>query len=539
MSSYSPPVSEMIFALYDALGFSHEDLDRETGEAILDEAAKLASDVLAPLNKAGDEIGAVLDNGAVKTAEGFKDAYQTYCEGGWNSVPFSPEYGGQGLPWAIAFPVQEMWQGANMSFGLCPLLNQGAIEAIATHGSDQQKSTYLPKLISGEWTGTMNLTEAQAGSDLGLLRSKAEKKSDGTYEISGQKIFITYGEHDMAENIIHLVLARTVDAPEDVKGISLFIVPKILDDGTRNAVACIGLEHKLGIHSSPTCTMEFDGATGYLVGGEHMGLKYMFTMMNNARLCVGLQGVAIAQAAYQHALSYAEERVQGKSFETGQRVTISQHADVRRMLLDMKARITAGRLMAYGAAIELDRELAGDVDARARVAFLTPIVKGWCTDMAVHVTSEAIQVWGGMGFIEESGAAQFYRDARILPIYEGTNGIQAADFVFRKIAIDGGKVAFSFIDEMKGAVDDVILSDLKEATDKLLSLASQKKRDDLAWLSTPYLSAFSSVYGYFLLEMASKIANSEDQGIADVCGFYASSILPLCQAHLQEILKYG
>ena len=286
MNNYTPPVNEMLSILYDVLGFEHDELDRETGEAVLGEAAKLASGVLAPLNKSAAEQGAVLKDGAVKTADGFKEAYKAYCEGGWNAVPFDPDYGGQGLPWALAFPIQEMWQGANMSFGLCPLLNQGTVEAISSHGSDEQKDYYLPKLISGEWTGTMNLTEPQAGSDIGLLRSKAEKQDDGTYKISGQKIFITYGDHDMADNIIHLALARITDAPEDVKGISLFIVPKFLEDGSKNTVDPIGLEHKLGIHASPTCTMEFDGATGYLIGEEHMGLKYMFTMMNNARLSV-------------------------------------------------------------------------------------------------------------------------------------------------------------------------------------------------------------------------------------------------------------
>ena len=337
MTPYTPPIQDMMFTLNTVLGFQHEDLDQETQTAILDEAAKLACDVLAPLNKTGDDHGATLKDGEVKTAPGFKDAYAAYRDGGWNAVPFDPDYGGQGLPWALAFPIQEMWQAANMSFGLCPLLNQGAVEAILSHGSDAQKEYYLPKLISGEWTGTMNLTEPQAGSDLGLLKTKAEKQSDGSYKISGQKIYITYGEHDLAENIIHLVLARATDAPEDVKGISLFIVPKFLEDGTRNDVKCTGLEHKLGIHASPTCTMQFGdegGATGYLIGEEHEGLKYMFTMMNNARLSVGLQGVAIAERSYQAAKAYAAERVQGKSLaeQSHDRITIDHHPDVKRML---------------------------------------------------------------------------------------------------------------------------------------------------------------------------------------------------------------
>ncbi len=496
MSEYKPPVREMSFILNDVLGFKHEELDKETVEAVFDEAAKLASNVLAPLNKIGDEQGAKLIEGKVKTADGFKEAYQAYCDGGWNAVPFDAEYGGQGLPWALAFPVQEMWQGANMAFGLCPLLNQGAVEAILAHGSDEQKDKYLPKLISGEWCGTMNITESGAGSDLGLIRTKAQKQEDGSYKITGQKIFITYGDHDMADNIIHLVLARTPDAPDDVKGLSLFIVPKILDNGSKNNVKAIGLEHKLGIHASPTCTMDFDGAIGYLVGAENSGLKYMFTMMNNARLCVGLQGVAIAERAYQHANNYANERVQGRDFISGERVTIANHADVRRMLLDMKSRIIAGRLMAYSAAMELDR---GD---NKRVGFLTPIVKSFCTDMAVDVASIGIQIHGGMGFIEESGAAQYYRDARILPIYEGTNGIQAADFAFRKVVYDGGEMARLYIEEMEGLVEQSRLDALLRETEKILELAENKDMDVIAWRSTPYLKSFSHALAASLIEKA-------------------------------------
>ncbi len=527
---YSPPVKEMLFILHDVLGFEHEELDLETCEAVLDEAAKLASGVLAPLNKSADEQGAILEGGQVKTAKGFKEAYQSYCEGGWNAVPFDPEYGGQGLPWALAFPIQEMWQGANMSFGLCPLLNQGAVEAISSHGSQEQKDYYLPKLISGEWTGTMNLTESQAGSDLGLLRTKAEKQSDGSYKIIGQKIFITYGDHDLTDNIIHLVLARASDAPDDVKGISLFVVPKILKDGSCNSLSCIGLEHKLGIYASPTCTMDFDGAIGYLIGEENAGLKYMFTMMNNARLCVGLQGVAIAERAYQHAFSYANERVQGKSFDTGERVVIAKHADVRRMLLDMQSKTMAGRLMAYSAAMELDKSVLGDSKARARVEFLTPIVKSWCTDMAVDVTSTGVQVFGGMGFIEESGAAQYYRDARILPIYEGTNGIQALDFVFRKILRDEGRVAKEFLSEMKGYVDNSYIDYLTDMSEHLLSLSKNKDMDAIAWLATPYLMAFSTILGSAMLAKAASnnlnAVTSKNQSFEDISAYYTNFIVP-------------
>lgn len=538
--SFKPPVSDMVFALYDVLGFAHDDIDRETAESVLDEAAKLAKDVLAPINLSGDQQGAKLTDGAVKTADGFKEAYQTYCDGGWNAVPFDPEYGGQGLPWALAFPIQEMWQGANMSFGLCPLLNQGAVEAIISHGSDEQKEYYLPKLISGEWTGTMNLTESQAGSDLGLVRSKAEPQGDGSYKISGQKIYITYGEHDLSENIIHLVLARTPDAPDDVKGISLFIVPKILEDGSRNDVNCIGLEHKLGIHASPTCTMEFDGATGYLVGDENCGLKYMFTMMNNARFSVGLQGVAIAERSMQQAWAYAKDRKQGKAFGGAERVSIDNHPDVKRMMMDMLAHVTAGRLMTYGAAIELDKAALGDKEARARADFLTPIVKAWCTDMSLAVTSNGIQVHGGMGFIEETGAAQHYRDARILPIYEGTNGIQAADLSFRKLLRDEGAVAKVILKDLKSSVDQKVLDKLEQATDTLLTLGRDGRLDTVAWCSTPYLKAFGYILGASYLTKATQV-NPDFKGdtgisISEIHDYYVKNLLPLGATYASTVV---
>ncbi len=547
MPDYNPPVQDMHFLLTEVLGFAHDELDSETIEAVLGEAAKLASEVLAPLNKVGDENGAKLDGDAVTTAPGFKDAYQQYCEGGWNAVPFDPEYGGQGLPWALAFPVQEMWQGANMSFGLCPLLNQGAIKAISFHGSQEQKDFYLPKLISGEWTGTMNLTEPQAGSDLGLLRSKAEPQGDGTYKISGQKIFITYGEHDYTENIIHLVLARLPDAPDDVKGISLFIVPKVLEDGSRNAVQCIGLEHKLGIHASPTCTMEFDGATGYLIGAENEGLKCMFTMMNNARLSVGLQGVAIAEAAYQAARDFAAERVQGKSFAGGERVAIAEHADVKRMLLLMRAQVEAGRALTYEAAIALDKAMAGDVVAQAKVDLLTPIVKSWCTDMACEVTSTGVQVFGGMGFIEETGAAQFMRDARILPIYEGTNGIQALDLVFRKILRDGGAGAKAYLDELQNLIPasnkdsfTTPISILHNTAEGLVEAASSGEAGDMdkiAALAVPYLNGFGIIAGGALLARAAGVAEGKGDDFSkekiETAQFYVTNILPHAKSWLE------
>lgn len=449
---YSAPQNEMLFVLRHVIGLERiSALPGQEGlpellEPVLGEAAKLAEGVLAPLNAVGDKAGAKWANGNVTTTAGWKEAYNAYRDGGWNAVPFSTDHGGQGLPWTIAFPVQEMWQSANMAFGLCPLLNQGAVEAITHHGHPGQKEYYLPKLVSGEWTGTMNLTEPQAGSDLAAVRTRAERAGDGTYKIFGSKIFITYGEHDLADNIIHLVLARLPDGPAGVKGISLFIVPKFLKDGTRNDVACASIEHKLGIHGSPTCTMAFGdkgGAIGYLVGQEHEGIKYMFTMMNNARLSVGLQGVAICERATQKAMQYARDRVQGGG------KPIIEHADVKRMLLLMQATTSAGRMMAYDAAYNLD---AGN---HTRVELMTPVVKGWCTDRSVDVASLGVQIHGGMGFIEETGAAQFYRDARILPIYEGTNGIQALDLVGRKISKDGGAALFAWLDEQAALLDEL------------------------------------------------------------------------------------
>lgn len=493
MADYVPPIKDMLFVLDHVVGLDRLPehaafgrLDADTVASILEPAAELASGVLAPINHSGDKAGTKLKDGVVTTAPGFKDAYKQYCEGGWNSVVFSPEHGGQGLPWLVAFSVQEMWQGANMAFGLCPLLNQGAIEAIEAHASDELKGEYLEKMISGEWTGTMNLTEPQAGSDLAAVKTKAVPDGNEGYRISGQKIFITYGEHDFTDNIIHLVLARLPDAPEGVKGISLFIVPKFLKNGSRNDVLCTGIEHKLGIHGSPTCTMQYGdvmgdkgGAVGYLVGTANEGLKYMFTMMNNARLSVGLQGVAIAEASYQHALSYAKDRVQGAplSKKTGGAVTISEHADVKRMLLSMASQIEAGRAMTYEAALSLDLARGGDAAAQAKVDLMTPLVKAWCTDMSVEVTSTGVQIHGGMGFIEETGAAQFYRDARILPIYEGTNGIQSADLMFRKILRDGGAALKTYFKEFEQVIDSL----------------KKESGDDLQAIHDTLLEAFSAV----------------------------------------------
>jgi alkylation response protein AidB-like acyl-CoA dehydrogenase len=570
---YTPPTKDMMFVLEHVVGLDHlpehevfGKFEPESVASILEPAAQLAEGVLAPLNKTGDRDGTKLKDGAVTTAAGFKEAYKEYCEGGWNSVVFDPAHGGQGLPWLIAFAVQEMWQGANMSFGLCPLLNQGAVEAIEAHASDELKNEYLEKMISGEWTGTMNLTEPQAGSDLAAVKTKAVPAGDGTYKISGQKIFITYGEHDFTDNIIHLVLARLPDAPEGVKGISLFIVPKFLKDGTRNDVLCTGIEHKLGIHASPTCTMQYGdkgGATGYLVGTANEGLKYMFTMMNNARLSVGLQGVAIAEASYQHALAYAKDRMQGApiSKKGGAAATISEHADVKRMLLSMSSQIEAGRALTYEAALSLDRARAGDAAAQAKVDLLTPLVKAWCTDMSVEVTSTGVQIHGGMGFIEETGAAQFYRDARILPIYEGTNGIQSADLVFRKILRDNGAALKVFFKDFEGVIgalnmkgDDIaaIRKNLEAAFASVtkagmhIGALSQDDLDYVAAVSTPFLNALATTACGMMMAKAALAAQTLlGQGGGDHeflerkilnARFFAESFLPIAAAQAESVL---
>src|SRR5688500_18323607 len=433
----------------------HEDASADPGDAILEEASKFASEVLDPINYSGDREGSKFNDGEVRTPKGFRDAYKKFCEGGWNALPFEAEWGGQGLPKLVSTPVQEMWKSSNMSFSLCPLLTHGAIEALLLRGSEPLKQAYLPKMVEGKWTGTMNLTEPQAGSDLALVRTRAERQAHH-YLISGQKIFITYGEHDLAENIVHLVLARTPDAPEGVKGISLFIVPKFVPnkDGTpgkRNTAKCASIEHKLGIHASPTAVMVYDKAVGYLVGEENRGLETMFIMMNAARFAVGLEGVAIAERAFQRALAFAKERLQGRDLTGGGgAVPIIRHPDVRRMLMLMKSQAEAMRALAYVVAAAMD--FAHKTQSKSHQAFvdlMIPVVKGWCTETGIDVASLGVQVHGGMGFIEETGAAQHLRDARITTIYEGTTGIQAMDLVGRKIARDGGATAKAWLGELK------------------------------------------------------------------------------------------
>jgi alkylation response protein AidB-like acyl-CoA dehydrogenase len=477
MSEYRAPLKDIRFTLnqicdlpqvYDLPGM--EAADAEVVDAALEEAGRLAAEVLGPLNKTGDEVGAVLENGVVRTPDGFRQAYTMYQEAGWNSLQFPENIGGMGLPSAVGNVCCEFWNSANMGFALCPLLTMGAIDALEAHGSEALKETYLRKLVSGEWTGTMNLTEPQAGSDVGALRTKAEPAGDGAWRISGQKIFITYGDHDFTDNIIHLVLARTPDAPAGTKGISLFVVPKVLvnDDGElgeRNDVRCVSLEEKLGIHASPTAVLSFGdngGAVGYLVGEENQGMRCMFTMMNAARLAVGVQGMAIAERAYQRAAAFANERRQGRALgatEPGSSAIV-EHADVRRMLMTMKGYVDASRAICYANAVALDHSRHNPDDdarqkARALVELLTPISKGWSTEIGCEVASIGVQVHGGMGFIEETGAAQYYRDARITPIYEGTNGIQAMDLVMRKLPMEGGAVVRGLFEDMR-ALDEAL-----------------------------------------------------------------------------------
>jgi alkylation response protein AidB-like acyl-CoA dehydrogenase len=465
MSAYAAPLKDMRFVLNELAGLGevaklpgYQEATPDTVDAILEEASKFSTEILDPINYSGDQEGSVWKDGAVTTPKGFRQAYQQYVQGGWGALPFEPERGGQGLPKLVATAVEEMLTASNMSFSLCPLLTQGAIHALELCGSEELKEAYLGKMIQGTWTGTMNLTEPQAGSDLALVRTKAER-SGKHYLISGQKIFITYGEHDMAENILHLVLARTPDAPEGVKGISLFLVPKFLlkPDGSlgeRNRAKCASIEHKLGIHASPTAVMVFDRAVGYLVGEENKGLSYMFVMMNAARFSVGLEGVAIAERAFQRALAYARERLQGKDLVSGgQTVPIIRHPDVRRMLMLMKSQTEAMRALAYvvAAAMDFSSRSKNKEEQKKHQAFvdlMIPVVKGWSTETGIEVASLGVQVHGGMGFIEETGAAQHLRDARITTIYEGTTGIQAMDLVGRKIAREGGATAKAWIAEV-------------------------------------------------------------------------------------------
>ena len=479
MTPYSAPLEDMRFVLNHVVGLNEitklpgfEGIDRNLTDQILEEAGKFSSNILAPLNHLGDTKGAQIENGVVRPVEGFGNAYKQWAQAGWNSSPFDADHGGQGLPWTLTTALWEMWDSANMAFSLCPLLTQAAIDALERHASNAQKETYLEKLVSGEWTGTMNLTEPQSGTDLGTIRTSSIKEGDH-YRIRGQKIYITWGDHDMTENIIHLVLARSPDGPPGSRGLSLFIVPKFLVNadgslGQRNDVRPVSIEHKIGIHASPTCVMSYgenDGAIGYLIGEENRGIEYMFVMMNNARLAVGLQGLAIAERAYQQAVNFAKERVQGKPIQGPlDNSTIIEHPDVRRMLLGMKSQIEAMRGLCYEVAADLDRaSKIEDKDerekAQAMLELMIPVVKAWCTDTGLAITSTNIQVHGGMGFMEETGAGQHYRDARITTIYEGTNGVQAMDLLGRKVVRNGGETVHTFIKKVQETIDQLDTND--------------------------------------------------------------------------------
>ncbi len=545
--NYTAPVADIRFALEAAAdlwsvrrGGAFADLDQDLLGAILEAAAALAGESLAPLNRVGDQTGVALSNGDVRTPPGFAAAYKEFANGGWLGLAADPAYGGQGLPRGVALAAMEMVHSANMSFGLLPLLSLGAIEAISTHGSPEQKQLYLAKLISGEWTGTMNLTEPQAGSDLGVLTTKAVPALDGAYRISGQKIFITWGEHDFTDNIIHLVLARIEGAPAGSKGLSLFIVPKFMLGadgriGQRNAVRCVGLEEKLGIHASPTCVMAYEGATGWLIGEENKGLAAMFTMMNAARIGVGSQGVAVAEAAYQQALAYARERKQGGA-------VIIEHADIRRMLMTMKTKIQAARALCYAAA------LAADCGDHARESLLTPIAKAWSTDLGVEAASLGVQIHGGAGFIEEAGAAQFYRDARIAPIYEGTNGIQAIDLYHRKLLGDRGEAMRTLIAEARETADAFSHPQAARLGEAAVALAAATdymlaaKRDDALAGAYPYLELAGDTLGGMLLAqgiMRASASSAAAKPILDeqnaLLGFYAETVLARAPSRLAAI----
>ncbi|MFM7125247.1 MAG: acyl-CoA dehydrogenase [Actinomycetota bacterium] len=572
MTDYRAPLADIDFVLNRVCGLDRIlalpgfiEADSSMVRDLLGEAARFMEEKLAPLNKSGDSFGVRLNaDGSVTTAPGFVEAYRAYVEAGWGAVPFDPGFGGGGFPWMVGIAIQEIMTAANMAFSMCPLLTQGAIDAIAHHGSEEQKMTYLPKMVTGEWSGTMNLTEPDAGSDVGAVRTRAARNPDGSYRITGTKIYISFGEHDMAENIIHLVLARTPDAPPGTKGISCFIVPKFLLDasgrpGRRNDITCVSVEHKLGIHASPTCVLSYGddgGAIGYLIGEENRGMQYMFTMMNQARLSVGLQGLAVGDRAYQQALQYARDRRQGRApgAPAGESSPIIDHPDVKRMLLTMKTTLEALRCLTYWNAACLDvaknhpdaleRESAADL-----AALLTPLSKGWGTDMGVELTGLAIQIHGGMGFVEETGVAQHYRDARITTIYEGTNGIQAIDLVGRKLGLRGGEVVKRHLDsienlahrlgehpELAGArvALSTTLGVAREAT-KWLATHSSNPVDLLAG-ATPYLRLISTLTGGFLLAESAIIAKEASAELgADMVADKVASARFFCEQLLPGV----
>lgn len=571
MSQYQPPIADIAFALEHVVGypdianlpgFEHADLD--TVVELLEQCGEFMAEAVAPLNQQGDTQGSQLQpDGTVKTPDGFKEAYQQYVDAGWGSVPLPEEYGGGGFPRTIGLAIQEMFNSANLAFSLCPLLTQGAIDALLHYGDDAMKNRYLPKMVSGEWTGTMNLTEPQAGSDVGALTTKAVKNDDGSYAITGQKIFITYGDHDMAEQIVHLVLARTPGAPAGTRGISCFIVPKfhINDDeslGERNGVQTVSLEHKMGIHASPTCVLSYENATGYLIGEENKGMRIMFVMMNAARLGVGAQGLAVAERAYQQSLEYARQRQQGLAIgASGTNSAIIEFPDVRRMLMTQRASIAALRYLMLLDASYVDHSTNNpDPAVRARadevVGLLTPICKSFGTDLGNELTSLALQIQGGMGFIEETGAAQHVRDVRIAAIYEGTNGIQAADLVGRKLGVRGGASVLEFLATMREIDTDLAAAGadfagireeldrqfaaLETATHWMLRTGQGDPNSVLAG-STPYLRMWGLCTSALMLARAAvAAAKTDDARLANeqlvLARFYAQQLLPACASLL-------
>jgi 3-(methylthio)propanoyl-CoA dehydrogenase len=575
MADYVPPLRDIRFVLEQLVGLdglsklgAYQHADPDTVFGVVEESGRFMADVVGPLNRVGDAVGVTLDgDGKVTTPPGFREAYRQYADAGWGAVPFPPEFGGGGFPWLVAVVMQEMLASASMVFSQCPLLTQGAIDMLAQHGSPWQQATFLEKMVSGEWTGTMDLTEPGAGSDLGAVRTKAVLADDGTWRITGQKIFITFGEHDLAGNIIHIVLARVPGAPPGTKGISCFIVPKYLvnEDGSlgaRNDLRCVSIEHKLGTHASPTCVMSFGeggGAIGHLIGEANQGMRYMFTMMNTARLSVGVQGLSLAERSYQDALRYAQERRQGRAVgaPAGEPSPIVEHPDVRRMVLTMKAYIEAMRAMLYTNAVSIDlaREHPDQAEREARrelVDLLTPVCKAWCTDLGVELTSIGLQVHGGMGYVEETGVAQYLRDSRVAPIYEGTNGIQAIDLVTRKVPMRGGGVVADLLAQMEALDPELAaagpelaamrsalasgVSVLREATDWIMSRGLAEPDDALAG-ATPYLRLSGLVIGGWLLARSALAASRllGDAGGSDViflrakigtARFYTEQLLP-------------
>ena len=581
MTIYSAPLADINFVLEkfcrlnDITSLPHfANVDTSVVGEMLSEAARFFENQFAPLNSVGDKVGSHRNaDGSVTTPPGFKEAYQAYVEAGWGAVGFDPGLGGGGFPWVVNIAIQEVMNSANMALAMAPLLTQGAIDAIMHHGDEVQRMTYLPKMISGQWTGTMNLTEPDAGSDVGAVRTKAVQNADGTYSITGTKIYITFGEHDMAENIIHLVLARTPDAPAGTKGISCFIVPKFLLNadgslGERNDVNCVSIEHKLGIKASPTCVLSFGdngGAIGYLIGEENHGMQYMFTMMNQARLSVGLEGLALAERAYQQSLEYSVLRHQGRApgAPAGEASSIIEHPDVKRMLVTMKSTIEALRRLLYWNAACIDiaahhpdaaeREKASDL-----AALLTPLSKGWGTDMGVALTGIAIQIHGGMGFIEETGVAQHYRDARITTIYEGTNGIQAMDLVGRKMGLKGGAVLSGLLDEIDALDPKLVKHPELVSLASALQSALQSVRGTTEWLqrngtnqvavlsgATPYLTQLSTLVGGYVMARSAHLAVHSEMSADDIAAkvatarFFCEQLLPVVHGLSSSITGDG